>query len=363
MNVQTRRIMSAGALAALLSQTACNKAPSPAVEGLADSGPSASMSASHQADAADNEAGTSAPTDGANRTGSILKHLPANCAGMKLYVDLQHFRRYRSTGADIAQVAGKVLARTDADEKFVDPVIDTLRDNGVNLASDLREVAACAESKGDWAALLSVDLKDVKTTPTNLLLAAATATGQPTLKTREVQGVKYVVPKGIGGALGFVAPGLLGYASSPELLAKAATSRPETMGVSKGEEQLATLSFPTGSKRGRLTLTGEPQSITADLLLPLNSQERHELKRDLGRDLTLLRDMVAPYTQNGALKAVQVPTLDQIAEEFDNLEMSITKKQLNAKVTVSIDRIHNALDAVANVKPDDFRQLINDVHG
>lgn len=73
------------------------------------------------------------PLAAAPEAGATLRRLPESCNGLKLYVNLERFGKYHKTGADIASVAAMALAKTDADEKYIAPVISSLQKHGVNL--------------------------------------------------------------------------------------------------------------------------------------------------------------------------------------------------------------------------------------
>lgn len=343
---------------------ACDKGAGTTAEQGADAGVTVGVpkdEAKDEARASEKEKEKDQDVKAAER--GIFARLPQDCSRMKLYVNLERFSKYEKTGGQIAAVAGKALARTDADERFVAPVIKALHAEGVDLSEDLDEVAACAEGKEDWLALLAVDLGDVKLGPRELLAKAVEAAGQKDASFQEKSGISYVVPKATGGALGFVADGVLGFASRPELLAKAASSELKGSSLPDDDEHLATVYFPAGDERGDFTLTGDDKSLTASLYLPLNEQQRKELGREVGRYLGLLRGMAEARLDEKAVADLQVPSIDRLMRDFDRLDMSVTKEDLRAKVTVSTEQLQQAVAALAEMKPASFERFVKGTQG
>jgi hypothetical protein len=282
---------------------------------------------------------------------------------MKLYVNLERFGKYQKTGADIAGVARKVLAQTEADEEYLTPVLETLQQQGVSLTRDLRDVAACADSKSTWVALLGVDLTALKVDPAKLLTEAAHSAGQKNAQLHNESGVIYVKPQASGGALGFVAPGVLGFASSPALLSKAAASQTQGMSVSDSQNHLATIRFPAGGEQATFTLTGDQETLSASILLPLDEQQRAELRKDAAKYLTLLRALAQQRLGGDAMAKIQLPDLKQFFENFDRLDMSVSKEELSAKLTVSVERIRAAIAAIAAIEPADIERVVKTAGG
>ena len=299
----------------------------------------------------------------APKPGAVLRHLPEDCGQMKLYVNLERFGKYHKTGSDIAGVAGRVLSKTQADEKYVAPVIETLHKNGIDLTRDLREVAACAQTTTDWAALLAVDLTHLKIKPGNLLTQAAQAAGQKDARLHEKSGVRYVIPQASGGAVGFVGPGVLGFATNPSLLAEAAVTHTGGMSISDSQDQLATMRFLVADAKGTFKLNGTKEDLTASLYLPLDAKQRAELKRDATRYLLGLRDMAKQRLGGSAMAKIDVPELKQFFEDFDQLDLSVTKDELHAKLTVSTKQLQDAVSAIAAIKPTDIERVLQAAKG
>ena len=300
-------------------------------------------------------------TDGAahkKALGAILSHLPEDCSRMRLYVNLERFGRYPETGNLIAGVASKALAQTAADEKYVAPVFEMLRKEGLSFVEDVDEVAACADNRKEWVALVSMDLRHVRAKPDELLTKALAEVGQKDTELKKEADVSYVlVPKSSGGALGFIAPGILGFASSPSTLALAAASHTGGMSVSDSQSELATLQFPAGAGQGRLTLTGDEKNLTASLFLPLNAKEQAKLRKDVSRYLTLLKGVADARFDDERLARVNVTSIERFLGDFDRLDVSISKSELSAKITVSALQIQQAVAALAEIKPSSFQAL------
>jgi hypothetical protein len=287
---------------------------------------------------------------------AALRHLPEDCPLMKMSVDLQRFGQYRGTGAEIADLARKALAKTDADEKYVAPVIETLRRQGVNLTQDLQSIAACATSPSDWVALLAVNLKNVKVAPDKLLTEAAEAAGKKDVELLHDSGVGYVALDTPRSALGFVAPGVLGFASSPSLLAKAAST--DTPAASGSKTLLAWVRFPVEKERAEFKLSGDEKTLTASLHLPLDEQQRAELKKDAVHYLAQLRSLAEKRLGGDAMHRVSLPRLQQFFKDFSRLDMSVTKDELDAKLSVPVDKLNDAVAALAAIKPADIERVV-----
>ncbi|MFC1641927.1 hypothetical protein ACFL5O_04455 [Myxococcota bacterium] len=341
---------------------ACDKGalPNSQPTGQADQG---TRSAENAATQNEPPIGNSKALAKAPKPGATLRHLPETCASMKLYVNLQRFGKYQKTGADIASVARKVLAQAEAHEDYLTPVLETLQKQGVSLTRDLRDVAACAENKNTWVALLAVDLTALKVDPAKLLVEAAHSAGQKNAQLRSESGVIYVEPQALGGALGFVAPGVLGFASSPALLSKAAVSQTQGMSVSDSQNHLATLRFPAGGEQATFALTGDQETLSASIILPLDEQQRAELRKDAVKYLSLLRALGQQRLGGDTMAKIQLPDLKQFFENFDRLDMSVTKEELSAKLTVSVERIRAAIAAIAAIDPADMERVVKAAGG
>lgn len=346
------------ALASFALFSACDKGALPRGEPASEASQELNAAPSSAASVGPGSVAAPSPMAAAPEAGATLRHLPESCTGLKLYVNLERFGKYYETGADIAGVAAMALAKTDADEKYIAPLIASLQKHGVSLTKDLVDVAACAQSQTDWIALLAVNLSELKIAPSQLLAESVGAAGQKDAKIRSESGVEYVVPQASGGALGFVAPGVLAFASSASLLAKAATTNTQGLTMGDSESHLATVLFPAGGERASVTLTGDQKNLTAALHLPLNEEQRAELKKGAVKYLASLRGAAEKRLGGNTMEKLQAPELKQFFQDFNRLDMSVTKETLDVKLTVSIQQIRDAVAAVAKVTPANLEQIV-----
>lgn len=195
--------LSIGLLALGLSGCEDNK-PAPAAGGTAKATAGAKAKGDKSA-----KAKTEAPKAGAYKAGDVVKYMPAECKGGRIFVNLSGVLGAKGMAEQMGALETQLVSATGEDQDKAKKVLAALKEGGFEPGKSLREMAVCIGEK-DAGPMLAIALEpgQIKD-PLGLIAKTVEAGGKPAPKLQKEGSLSYLKDDQDKGLIGQAAPNVL----------------------------------------------------------------------------------------------------------------------------------------------------------
>jgi hypothetical protein len=287
--------------------------------------------------------------------GDVLKHVPKDCAMLKLYVDTRALQKNEGFAANADALQEKLASSMkDDDAEKGQKVLKALKKAGIDPTKDVREIAMCGESKDDF--VLAIGGEFAGKEPLDAISKAIEATGDDAPKTVKSGDLSMLSFKGKKrpGFLGEVAPGVLVIADDKETVASLQESNDRASDWNVGTDRIAVFNFREKAKLGfDFTLSSKDDAVEGKFVGTFEDSTGDKMKKApkaFEAEFTKMAVQFSTKMEKGPFKAV--------AADVKATKVTVSDNVVTVTMSIANDHLAKLIKALAEATPADLEKAM-----